>query len=444
METISVLGIIFSLLLLMVLAMRGFSILVAAIICSVVVALTSGIDLLEGLGDIYMGGLAGFAQDFLLIFLLGAIFGKFMEDSGAARSIAESLMNLTGRDKPFRALLCLVIVCAVLTFGGVVLFVVVFTVLPLAKHLFKELNIHWSMVLGPIALGAATFTMTMVPGTPAIQNIIPMQVLGTPATAAPVIGIVATIFTIIIGLFYLYRSLKKTEEAGLEYDENAVSKSVVGSANIDENKPMPSLLVSIIPPILLLLVLNLDLFVEIENGQTLVIPALVAGIVSAALLFIGRIPSQLEALNKGAANSIMPLLNTAAVAGFGGIVAATVGYGVISAVLLDMPGGPLVSLTVSTNVLAGVTGSASGGLAIALEHLSPAFLDMGIHPEVIHRISSIASGGLDALPHNGAVVTLLVATAVTHREGYKHVFWTAVVAPLLATIPAVLLAMALY
>jgi len=71
-------------------------------------------------------------------------------------------------------------------------------------------------------------------------------------------------------------------------------------------------------------------------------------------------------------------------------------------------------------------------------------LDMGIHPEVIHRISSIASGGLDALPHNGAVVTLLVATAVTHREGYKHVFWTAVVAPLLATIPAVLLAMALY
>lgn len=444
METISVIGIVASLILLVILAMRGFSILVSAIVCSLVVALTSGLDLMEGLANVYMGELAGFAQNFLLIFLFGAIFGKFMEDSGAARSIAESLINLTGRDKPFRVLLCLVIVCAVLTYGGVVLFVVIFTVLPIAKHLFRELNIHWSMVLGPIALGAATFTMTMMPGTPAIQNIIPMQILGTPATAAPLIGIVATVVTLIIGLLYIHRSLKKTEEAGWGYDEETVSKSIVGSENIDKDQPLPPLVLSIIPPILLLLVLNLDLFIDVQNGETLVIPALVIGIVSAALLFVKRIPSQLTALNKGAANSIMPLINTAAVVGFGGIVAATVGYQVISEVLLDMPGGPLVSLAVSTNVLAGVTGSASGGLAIALEHLAPPFLEMGLNPEVIHRISAIACGGIDALPHNGAVVTLLVATAITHGEGYKHVFWTAVVAPVVATIPAVLMGMWLY
>ncbi len=433
-EMMSVIGIILSLALLVFLAMRGFSILVAAIICAVVVALTSGMDLMEGLGEVYMAELAGFAQDFFLIFLFGAIFGKFMEDSGAAKSIAYGLLNVTGRDKPFRVLLALVIICAVLTYGGVVLFVVVFTVIPLAKPLFKELNLSWTMVLAPIALGSATFTMTMLPGTPAINNVIPMEALGTPITSAPIVGLVGTVFTIVLGLLYLRWSLTQAQRQGLEYDEETVSKSIAGVEQESE-EPLPPLLMSILPPIVLL-----GILITTDN----IIMALVAGIVLAAILFIKQVPSHLYALNRGAANSIMPLLNTCAVVGFGGIVAATVGYEVISAALLDMPGGPLVSMTVTTNILAGVTGSASGGLAIALEHLAPAFLDMGIDPVIIHRISAIASGGMDALPHNGAVVTLLVCTALSHREGYKHVFWSAVVVPLLATIPALLTAMALY
>ncbi|MCW3490205.1 GntP family permease [Dethiobacter alkaliphilus] len=435
MEIISVIGIIVSLALLVFLAMRGVSILIAALVCSVLVAITSGMDLMVGLGEVYMAGLAGFVQRFFLIFLLGAVFGKFMEDSGAARSIAYGLLNITGRDKPFRALLAIVLICAVLTYGGVVLFVVVFTVLPLARSLFKELNIHWSMVLGPIALGAATFTMTMLPGTPAIQNVIPMQVLGTPATAAPLVGMLAAVVTLAIGLFYIKKSLDHVQEQGLGYEEATVAKSIAGAGTGGEDQPAPNLLLSLVPPVVLLVVLNV-----LDN----IILALVVGIVLAALLFVTRIPSQVTTLNQGAANSIMPLLNTCAVVGFGAIVAATVGYEVISAALLGMPGGPLVSLTVSTNVLAGVTGSASGGLAIALEHLAPSFLEMGVAPEVIHRISAIASGGLDALPHNGAVVTLLVATALTHKEGYKHVFWTAVAAPVVATVPAILLALAIY
>lgn len=434
MEAISVIGIIFSLALLMFLAMRGYSILVIAPFCAIIVALTSGIDLMEGLGGIYMEGLAGFAMQFFLIFMLGALFGKYMEDSGAARSIANGIMNATGRDKPFRALMTLVIVCAVLTYGGVNLFVVVFSVIPMAKPIFKELNIHWSMVLAPIVLGAATFTMTMVPGTPAIQNIIPMQALGTPATAAPFIGVVAAVFTLAIGIFYIKKQLDKAQQEGKGFVEEDTAKGIAASVAKTDG-PVPPVLLSMIPPVLLLVVLNV-----MDN----VILALVAGIVLSALLFIKYIPNQLPTLNQGAANSIMPLLNTCAVVGFGTIVAATLGYELIAAALMNMPGGPLVSLTVSTNVLAGVTGSASGGLAIALEHLAPAYLDMGISGEVIHRISAIASGGLDALPHNGAVVTLLLAAGVTHKEGYKHVFWTGVAAPVLATIPALIMAFMLY
>ena len=434
METLSVIGVIGSLALLMFLAMRGYSILVIAPFCAVLVALTSGIDLMEGLGEIYMEGLSGFVMQFFLIFMLGALFGKYMEDSGAARAIANGIMDVTGRDKPFRALITLMIICAVLTYGGVNLFVVVFAVIPMAKPIFKELNIHWSMVLAPIVLGAATFTMTMVPGTPAIQNIIPMEVLGTPATAAPVIGIVATIFTLAIGIYYIKKSLDKSQQAGLTFNEEDTAKGIAsGSVEVDGH--FPPVFMSVIPPILLLVVLNI-----LDN----VILALVAGIVISAILFMNYIPNQLPTINKGAANSIMPLLNTCAVVGFGSIVAATAGYELIAAYLMEMPGGPMVSLAVTTNLLAGVTGSASGGLAIALENLAPSFMEMGIGADVIHRISAIACGGLDALPHNGAVITLLLTAGISHREGYKHVFWVGVVAPVLATIPAVLLAIMLY
>jgi len=434
METLSVIGVIGSLALLMFLAMRGYSILVIAPFCAVLVALTSGIDLMEGLGEIYMEGLAGFVMQFFLIFMLGALFGKYMEDSGAARAIANGIMDLTGRDKPFRALMTLMIICAVLTYGGVNLFVVVFSVIPMSKPIFKELNIHWSMVLAPIVLGAATFTMTMVPGTPAIQNIIPMEVLGTPATAAPFIGIVATIFTLAIGVYYIKKQLDKSQQEGLTFNEEDTAKGVASaSAKMDGN--VPPVFLSVIPPVLLLVVLNI-----LDN----VILALVAGIVISAILFMNYIPNQLPTINQGAANSIMPLLNTCAVVGFGTVVAATVGYELIAATLMEMPGGPMVSLAVTTNLLAGVTGSASGGLAIALEHLAPSFMEMGIGADVIHRISAIASGGLDALPHNGAVITLLLAAGISHREGYKHIFWVGVVAPVLATIPAILLAITLY
>ncbi len=434
METISVFGVILSLALLMFLAMRGYSILVISPFCAVLVALTSGIDLMDGLGGIYMQGLAGFAMRFFLVFILGALFGKYMEDSGAARAISYGIMKATGRDKPFRALITLVVVCAVLTYGGVNLFVVVFAIIPMAKPIFKELDIHWSMVLAPIVLGAATFTMTMIPGTPSIQNIIPMDSLGTSATAAPVIGLVAAIFTVAIGLFYIKKQLDKSQQAGKGFVEADTMKGIAASSAKAEG-PTPSVLLSMIPPVVLLVVLNV-----LDN----VILALVAGIVIAAILFIKYIPNQLPTLNQGAANSIIPLLNTCAVVGFGTMVAATVGYEVIAAGLMNMAGGPLVSLTVSTNILAGVTGSASGGLAIALDHLAPAYLDMGISAEVIHRISAIASGGLDALPHNGAVVSLLMVAGISHKDGYKHVFWTGVAAPVLATIPALIIAIMLY
>lgn len=435
METMSVVGILFALALLMFLAMRGYSILVIAPFCAIIVALTSGIPLMDGLGGAYMQGLGGFVIRFFLVFMLGALFGKYMEDSGAARSIANALLKLTGRDKPYRALTSIMIICGVLTYGGVNLFVIVFSIIPLARPIFKELNISWNLLLAPIALGAATFTMTMLPGTPAITNIIPMSYLGTPATAAPLVGLVAAVTVIAVGCWYMKIQLTKTQKEGLGYVEPLMEIGMPATNAVDDVKG-PGIILSLLPPIVLLIALN--------ALKVNVVLALVLGIVVASILFYKYIPNQLMTLNKGSANSIMPLLNTCAAVGFGSVVAVTVGYGIITTALLNIPGNPLISLTISTNILAGVTGSASGGLGIALETLAPIYLNLGLNPEAIHRIAAIASGGLDALPHNGAVITLLTACAVSHKEGYKHIFWTAVVAPIIASVPAILVAILIY
>lgn len=435
METLSVIGVIGSLALLMFLAMRGYSILILAPFCAIIVALTSGIPIMEGLGGAYMGGLGGFATRFFLLFMLGALFGKYMEDSGAAQSIATGLLNLVGRDKPYNALMSIMVICAVLTYGGINLFVIMFAITPMARPIFKELNMQWELMLIPLILGSATFTMTMLPGTPAIQNIIPMSYLGTHATAAPLVGLLATITAILVGCWYMKKELDKTQKKGKGYEEPTAASSTLTASDADNIKT-PSIILSIIPPIVLLIVLNVL--------KVNVIMALVLGILTAAVLFIKYIPNQLMTLNKGSGNSIMPLLNTCAAVGFGAIVASTVGFEIIASFLLGIPGSPLISLAVATNLLAGVTGSASGGLGIALETLAPAYLEMGLHPEIIHRISAIASGGLDALPHNGAVISTLAVTAISHKKGYKYVFGSGVVVPLIATIPAILLGSLLY
>ena len=166
------LGIILGLALLMILAYRGMSIIWIAPICAMIVAVSGGLDLLPAYTDSYMTGFVGFAKNWFPVFMLGAIFGKIMDESGAAKSVAHAVINIIG--KKF-AILAVVLACAVLTYGGISLFVVVFAIYPLALALFREANITRKLIPGAIALGSFTFTMTAIPGSPQIQNLIPMQ-----------------------------------------------------------------------------------------------------------------------------------------------------------------------------------------------------------------------------------------------------------------------------
>ncbi|SDM18794.1 GntP family permease [Halarsenatibacter silvermanii] len=428
--SLSLLGIILGLILIMAACMKGMSILIAAPISSMVVAAFSGYPLLETFLETYMDGTVGYVFSFFPMFFLGAIFGKIMEDTGAAAAVASWVMDKIGSDK---AILAVVLACMVLTYGGISLFVVVFTMYPLGMAIFKEANVPKRFIAGSIAFGSFTITMTATPGTPQIQNIIPTEFFGTDAMSAPFLGLAAAVLIFLGGYFYLQRELKKAWENGEEYSEGE-DEDFGGN---DED--LPGVLRSILPLISVVVLLNV--FGIDINGS------LFWGNALALILLWDRFDYIMEAvntLNEGADGSLTAIMNTSMAVGFGTVVQEVPGFDELVEVLADVTLGNVYLFgVVSTNVLAGATGSASGGMSIALEALADTFLDMGGNPELLHRTIAIASGGLDVLPHNGAVITLLVVTGLTHDDAYKDIFVTALLIPaivgLLSVIPATII-----
>ncbi|NJP37373.1 GntP family permease [Alkalicoccus luteus] len=423
------LGIFLGLLLIMGLAYAGWSIIWVAPIAAGVVALTGGLDLLDAYTNTYMDGFVGFARDWFPVFMLGAIFGKLMEDTGMARSVAEALTKVIGTK---RAILGVIVSAAVLTYGGVSLFVVVFAVYPLALAMFRDANIPRRLIPPTVALGAFTFTMTAIPGTPQIQNLIPRDYYQTDAMAAPIMGISAAIVMAVGGYLYLRWREGKLRAAGEVYTEPK-DKKVFNQEDEEKIPPKLFTVLSLVP--LAAVVLSLNLF-----GLDIVV-ALLIGIFLIMAFNIHKFRGFSAAVNAGAGGSVIAIVNTSAAVGFGAVVQAVPGFDRLTQLVLSVPGNPLFSQAVAINVLAGATGSASGGMTIALNALGDRYYEIAIatnmEPEAFHRIASIASGGLDVLPHNGAVLTLLAITGMTHKDSYKDIFVVGALIPVFSAVVAI-------
>jgi H+/gluconate symporter-like permease len=459
MTAIAIFGICLSLGLLMFLAYRGINVLLLAPIMAMVAVLFSagtGPLLLGTYTQVFMAELGKYLAKFFPLFMLGALFGKVMDDTGAARVIARQIANWAGQK---RAILAIVLACGVLTYGGVSLFVVAFAVYPIAKSLFREQNIPKRLIPGAIALGSFTFTMTALPGTPAIQNAIPTAYFHTTPFAAPGLGTIGGVIMFAGGVLWLNRRANRAHAAGEGYgqhdDQGAAASAPEASA--------PSFLLASIP-ILLVIGLNL-LFTR------WVIPAMdtaflsqakyggikvsaVAGIwsimlaVACATLFAfltnrRRLANPVDTLNKGTLGSMLPMLNTASEVGYGGVIASLAAFGVVRDGIRSLTSDPVISIAITVNVLAAITGSASGGLSIAMASLGDYYLNLAqaahVSPEIMHRIASMSAGGFDCMPHNGAVITLLGICGLTHRESYLDIFVVASVITVFAGICVIIL-----
>lgn len=441
-----VLVVLASLILLMLAAYRGYSVILFAPLCALLgVLLTSPGDVLPMFSGVFMEQLVVFVKLYFPVFVLGAIFGKVIELSGFSRSIVSSVIALVGRQ---RAIVSIVLVCALLTYGGVSLFVVVFAVYPFAAEMFRQGDIPKRLIPATIALGAFTFTMTALPGSPQIQNIIPTSFFGTTTWAAPWLGVISTVFILATGIAYLDVQRRRAARAGEGYGSGHRNEP---EALEDARLAHPLLAVS---PLLIVAGLNwlfarlIPVYFGSEAlldvaGKPLAVQvkplvaiwavegALFAGIVWVVLFAFRPVAARFaQGSSAAVGGALLAALNTASEYGFGAVIAALPGFAAISGLLKNIPD-PLVNEAVSVTALAGITGSASGGMSIALAALADSFVQAanasGIPMEVLHRVAAMASGGMDTLPHNGAVITLLAVTGLTHRQSYRDIFLVTVV-----------------
>ena len=473
------LGILIALGLLIWLAYRGWSVLLLAPAAAVLAAGLAGEPLLAHWTQTFMGSAARFIMQFFPIFLLGALFGKLMEDSGSVSAIANFMTERLGAK---RAILAVVLAGALVTYGGVSLFVAFFVLAPMAHALFRAAKIPKRLMPAAIALGTSTFTMSALPGTPAIQNAIPMPFFGTTPFAAPGLGIIASAIMLGFGLWWLGRAEAKAhrnnegygadEAAALDaagdliVRERSTTSSSFDPAEIHhgaQSDNVPPIALAVLPLVIVVgvnLLISLFILPRLDasylaeeawgstslsavGGVWAVVTALAVAIVVLIAINYRRLPSLLATMDAGANASTLPVLSVASLVGFGSVVAALPAFAMVRDWVLGIEGGPLVSLAVATNVLASLTGSASGGLTIALDALGSAYMQIaaerGIDPALMHRVAVIGAGTLDSLPHNGAVVTLLAVCGSTHRESYLDIVMVAIVGAILALIAVIVL-----
>lgn len=466
--------------LLIFLAFRGWSVLLLAPAAALVAAGLGGEPLLANWTQIFMGSAARFFAQFFPLFLLGALFGKLMEDSGSVGAIGDLMKRRLG-DR--RAMFAVVLAGALVTYGGVSLFVAFFVLGPMALALFRSAGIPRRLIPGAIVLGTSTFTMSALPGTPSIQNAIPMPFFGTTPFAAPGLGIVASAIMLGFGMWWLSREGARAQRIGegfgdvpaVPYDrlatdeklrERATTAREFDPSEIVHGKvadiPPPAIVAAL--PLVVVIAVNLatSLFIlpsldmgflseprwgatslSAVSGVWAVVVALACAVATVVAINYRRLPGLRETMDAGANASALPVLSVASLVGFGAVVAAMPAFGAIRDWVLGIGGGPLVSLAVSTNLLAALTGSASGGMTIALDALGSTFMaraaEIGLDPALLHRVAVIGSGTLDSLPHNGSVVTLLAVCGSTHRESYRDIVMVGIVGPIAALVGVIVL-----
>jgi H+/gluconate symporter-like permease len=440
----AVLGIVISLVLLIFVAYRGYSVIFFAPIFALMAASAQGLPVMPTYTELFMVKAVTYVKNFFPVFMLGAVFGKIMEDSGMAKSIAHAIIQSLG---PKRAVLSTVLSAAILTYGGVSMFVVVFAVYPFAAALFREADIPKKLVPATIVLGAFTFTMDSLPGSPQIQNIIPSNFLGTSVYSGPVLGIFVAIVMFSTGMIWLTYRVNKAKANGEGYGDHTLNEPTLSDAKL------PAWQLAILPLLTVLTVnfignrvvtwnpnllapiaaMKLPLMAPaLKNviGTWSLIIAVVCGIVVAVAIGFRRMPTGGlgKAINLGAVGSLLAIMNVASEVGYGNVIAALPGFQTIAHKVMGMTlgGSPLTSLAVTTNIICGITGSASGGVSISLDLFGKYWLDWAaaVHmsPAVLHRMAAIASGGLDTGPHNGAIITLLAVCGMTHRQSYPDIF----------------------
>ena len=421
---LGILVLVAALILFGLLAFKQINALILAPLVTIFVIVCSGLPILESLKTAFMPAASDYVTSYFLVFFVGALFGAVYQHTGAAESISKTLAGLC--KGKFVAPIIMTIT-GILTYGGVSGFVVFFVIYPIALNMFKEANLTRRLIPGAISAGCWTWSM-YGPGSPSIQNVIGMNSLGTPSTAAIVPSVIATVATYILIFVWLEMRGRNFTKKGIVFNDPTLKMQLSPEEmNMDEDKDLPNFWISMIPIVAILVCFNI-IKLPVET-------AVFIGVALATILMWNRVKglnAWISVFNEGAANSGVSILNTAIVVGFGGVVKNTQGFADLVEVLktLNMPALVFVMITVA--ICAGACGSASGGMGVAFNALTDTYIELGANLEHVHRIATIAAGTLYSLPHQGSQITLLGICKLTHKEAYFDIFITQIVIPFIA------------
>lgn len=449
-DIFNILGLVIALGILIYLIFKRVPVVLAVSIAAIVAALTNwtadGANIWSALSNFATGTGTTFNQ-FLFVFLLSTIYGELMAGLGMAQSIANFFIKIFGKKS---AAIVIVMTTGLLVYGGVSAMVVAFTVVPIGIALFRETKISKKFLPVLVALGQSTFALTALPGSPQVNNIIPTRVFGTTSTAAPMLGIIASVIMLGLGLIYVLWQINKSKKKGETFEEELVPAQYL-KKNL-ENKNTPSIIIALIPMLLLiglfLIFENVHFgsynFAEQYNGLASVCTAMFIAIIfliGYGIFVAKRKEETIQIIRNGAIDWTIPLINFSMIVGFGAVIQNLNGFAVLTKWIVGLGNNYLIA-AITVTLFAGVTGSASGGLKIALNvpDLVNAWTSSNMNMEALHRVVSIASGGLDSLPHCGGILTALQVCGETHSRSYIHMFMVTVIIPLIATLVVVVLA----
>ena len=424
--TISTIGVLIGFTLLTVGAWKKINLIPLTLLVSALIGFTGGLNVGEVWSGLYMEGFIGFAGKYLLLFCFGALFGKILEDSGASWRISNVVVQKAG-DK--WALAAYVGIATLLIYGGVSIFVVIFILLPIAKDIFKNLRVPWSFFPG-LSMIAAVGAIA-IPGSLQILNIIPTRFLGTDMTAGLGVGIFGSALFYLLNAFYYKFALRKKDEI---FDAAEFEITEVKTVDYEElDKRAPNIIVSIIPIVLALVLMNV-------LKMDIILGFLISCIVAFVLFFNSLKGKAIETLNVGMSNGVMPLVNVSVVVGLAKTVAEVPFFEVLKAGLVNMPFSGLMKASIVTNVIAFFTGSASGSMTMILDIFGQDFIAWGTNPDTLHRVLVMAAQGMDSMPWCSVIVMFLSLTGVSYSRGYKHMFFTTVIATLTSALAMILVA----
>ncbi|MEL7649163.1 MAG: hypothetical protein AAGU76_13790 [Sedimentibacter sp.] len=438
---IGVVGTIFSLALLIFLVYRGWGVIQTSFLAAIVVIITNNTSsnfsnfftafksyflgipqLLEGGTYSAATGLSGFISSNLFIIITGALFGTIMAECGAAKSIAYGVSKRFGAKN---AIMITIIASTVLTAGGISAFVCMFTVFPLVINLFKEADIPRKYLIGAYFTGASTFTVCTLPGIPTVHNLTPTPYLGTTIMAAPLTGIICSVFTFTACYIYLKTSSKRAIARGEHFVVNN-DTDAIHLNDVNSTEELPPFFLSLIAPIMTIVLSIISNYTVVANGicssNDAVSFALILVTLYCIVVFRKFIPDIMGTITKGIQSGLGPIFFIGSVVAFGTVVSYTEAYNIFRNFALNLRISPYYSTVISVNILAGITASGLGGLRIFMSSCSEHFIKLGLDPQLFHRVACMSCVGLDSLPHNGGLVTTLKVMGSDYKESYFVTF----------------------